>query len=215
MMDQRQQRLIAVLFAFLAATGALGSVQSRRLTDYRRVRARGRGLLQVNQTPGVTPTFLDDVWPIIARYISADNHLITPGAGGLSMPNAPTAWVNMVNVQSQGLPEMDLIEPGDHDNSFFWQKITAGPQLVGLAMPPPSVGQLTEEEINTVTSWIDSGAVYAFDETTGDVIIPTSTSGIRGGNVVSVEDSIYLSVIGTVAVLIVVVLWKRAKNMTK
>lgn len=193
-----------LLIAFISCLSA-GSHQIFRSGENQ---AQTRQMLQVAQ--GGDPTFNDDVWPIILRYITPQDHMQLPGVGMFSMPDSPSAYVNLVNQPSTQLPAMNLVEPGDSQNSYLWQKIAAGSQRQGLPMPVPPDGPMTDDEIATITSWIDSGAVFALDQN-GNPVIPTSTSRLRGGNIVTPLDSFYLSLVGTFAVLALVFIYRKVR----
>lgn len=79
----------------------------------------------------------------------------TGGAsGGLAMPNAATAYDNLVNVPSAC--DRDRVEPGDSAASHLYVKLTApdcGAQM------PLGRSPLSEEDIATIAAWIDAGAM--------------------------------------------------------
>ena len=63
---------------------------------------------------------------------------------------------NLVNVPSTQAA-LDLVEPGDAENSYLIHKIEGRAGIVGGAMPP--VGDpLTADEIMAIRDWINAGA---------------------------------------------------------
>jgi hypothetical protein len=88
------------------------------------------------------------------------------GSGGLTMTNAMTSYDNLVGVPSVHDPNTDRIEPGDPDNSFLYQKITATqaglsptnaqmPKTPGEAM---SANPLSAQDQQLIADWITEGA---------------------------------------------------------
>ena len=63
---------------------------------------------------------------------------------------------------SEQLPEMNLIEPGDPDNSYLFLKLIGDDRITGTPMPyNPLTGEgtLSEAEIGDIQTWIANGAV--------------------------------------------------------
>ena len=77
-------------------------------------------------------------------------------AGGLAMPNAATAYGNLVGVASAGDPNFERVTAGDPDNSVIHKKIT-GTQNVGSQMPLNG-GDLPAMDVQTINDWITQGA---------------------------------------------------------
>jgi len=75
------------------------------------------------------------------------------GAAGLDLRSG-VSHGNLVGVPSTE-SALNLIEPGDSDQSWLYLKIT-GRQDVGDAMPPG--GSLGDEAIELVHDWIEAGA---------------------------------------------------------
>lgn len=58
-------------------------------------------------------------------------------------------------------PELNLVEPGDYENSYLWHKIAGDPDIVGLPMPYNPLtgeGSLTQAELGDIQTWIANGA---------------------------------------------------------
>ena len=64
---------------------------------------------------------------------------------------------NLVNVPSTQAA-LDLVEPGDAENSYLVHKLEGRPGIVRDRMPP--IGDpLTEGEIAAIRDWINAGAL--------------------------------------------------------
>ena len=64
---------------------------------------------------------------------------------------------SLVNVPSSQAG-MDLVEPGDAENSYLVHKIEGRAGIVGARMPPRG-DPLTAEEIRAIRDWITAGAL--------------------------------------------------------
>ena len=59
-------------------------------------------------------------------------------------------------------PELNMVEPGDYENSYLWHKLTNAPDIVGLPMPYNPLtgeGRLSEAELGDIQTWIAAGAI--------------------------------------------------------
>ena len=64
-------------------------------------------------------------------------------------------YADIVGVKSSR--GMDLVEPGDPDNSYLYLKIIADADISGRRMPPGGP-YLAYEEVELVRAWIERGA---------------------------------------------------------
>ncbi len=78
------------------------------------------------------------------------------GAQGLSLADG-SAYDAIVGVPATLAPEFNLVEPGDHEASYIWQKCANFEGIIGEAMP--SVDGLGAEQLAILESWIDGGAL--------------------------------------------------------
>ncbi len=78
------------------------------------------------------------------------------GAQGLSLTDG-NSYAATVGVPSSLDPSINLVEPGDHANSFLWQKCANQSGITGIAMPSGS-GGLDATHLAELESWIDDGA---------------------------------------------------------
>jgi hypothetical protein len=109
--------------------------------------------------PGPPVGFSSDVQPIFTASCATSLvcHTGSSSAQGQNL-SAGMAYSNIVNVTSTEMPTLKRVLPGDHANSYLWQKITGAPGIVGGQMPLVG-GPLTAAEIATITDWIDQGAL--------------------------------------------------------
>ena len=97
-------------------------------------------------------------------FTQIQNQILTPSCARARchVGNFPTAgldlsagaWDRLVNIPSTEKPELLLVKPGDSNNSFLVHKLTANNTNV---MPPGN--PLDQTLIDSVKSWIDSGAL--------------------------------------------------------
>ena len=103
-------------------------------------------------------SFATDVYPIIEANCSCH---VEGGQGGLQMPDAATAYGNLVDVPSNnGANDDDRVEPGDPAASFLWQKVDPDHDLEpgeGARMPD-GAPELNPPELAIIEAWITGGA---------------------------------------------------------
>ncbi len=78
----------------------------------------------------------------------------TPAAGLLL--DSDGAITSLVDQPSAGVPSLNLVSPGDADNSYLVQKLE-GSAAVGGRMPVG--GSISTAQITAVRDWIDAGAL--------------------------------------------------------
>jgi hypothetical protein len=83
-------------------------------------------------------------------------HSAGSAAQGLVLAQG-AAWGNIVSQPSTEQPQLDLIEPGDSENSYLWRKVNGGPSISGLRMPRGG-SPLSQELLTLLEDWIDAGA---------------------------------------------------------
>jgi hypothetical protein len=147
-----QRRPIALALTFASAVSACGTDVSK--CDE-----------QADFAAGVsTTTTAGDVTPILAQNCALGGcHLSEPGAGNLVLDvssGAASGWVGaLVGVPAQESPSMDLVAPGDPDNSWVVHKIFG--ELCG-AMCSPTTGCGAEMPFGTSLSTTDRATVVAW-----------------------------------------------------
>lgn len=111
---------------------------------------------------GTEPADSDTLMPTLS---SIQTHIFTPSCAGHHGPSlaeadldlsAGRSFANLVNVPSTQV-ELDLVRPGDAENSYLIHKMDGRPGIVGRQMP---IGRLpfSTEEIAVIRQWIDAGA---------------------------------------------------------
>ena len=111
---------------------------------------------------GTEPVDSDTLMPTLS---SIQTHIFTPSCAGHHGPSlaeadldlsAGRSFANLVNVPSTQV-ELDLVRPGDAENSYLIHKMDGRPGIVGRQMP---IGRLpfSAEEIAVIRQWIDAGA---------------------------------------------------------
>lgn len=121
----------------------------------------GTGLDEFGNRLGGGPT-----GPLDSTLSSIQAHILTPictqcheGASaplGLSL-EAGLSYGNLVNVPSEGVPELVRVKPLDPDSSYLVHKLEGRSGIAGARMPfglPP----LSQDEIAAVRGWIAAGA---------------------------------------------------------
>ncbi|MEZ4449847.1 MAG: hypothetical protein R3B09_10250 [Nannocystaceae bacterium] len=103
------------------------------------------------------PSFEMDVYPnIMPMKCGCHVDLVS---GGLAMPDAPTAYANLVGVPASGLPTMSRVSPGDLAGSYLDHKINATHLDVGgMGSKMPLGDSLTPEQLMAIEDWILGGA---------------------------------------------------------
>lgn len=103
-------------------------------------------------------SFEVDVYaPIISVKCSCH---VAGASGGLAMPDATTAYANLVGVPAVGLPTMNRVTAGDSDNSYIFHKINGTHLDVGgVGGKMPLGGSLDGGQISTIANWINDGAL--------------------------------------------------------
>lgn len=111
----------------------------------------------VNTFPSVDWANVEPIFASTCSGLSCHWQDNPPSAGGFSL-FGPS---DMVNVRSQDVPRMDLIEPGLPDDSYVWHKINGTQNSVGgsgVRMPknnPP----LNAQQKDLIEQWILDGAL--------------------------------------------------------
>jgi mono/diheme cytochrome c family protein len=67
------------------------------------------------------------------------------------------SFSSIVNADSQEIPALKRIEPGDPDNSYLIQKLRGGSTIAGARMPLGGPF-LSQAAIDTIAQWVANGA---------------------------------------------------------
>ena len=75
--------------------------------------------------------------------------------------NSAATWDLLVNMPSERVSNLFLVEPGNPDDSYLIRKLEGGPGIAGFQMPPTELGEqhLPQELIDLVRAWIAAGAL--------------------------------------------------------
>ncbi len=80
------------------------------------------------------------------------------GIGPMPLDNEAATFANLVDVDSIGIPTLKRVVPFDSENSYLVWKIEGRPTISGSPMPLGGP-MLTQDQIDDVRDWIDSGAL--------------------------------------------------------
>lgn len=70
------------------------------------------------------------------------------------------AWDQLVGVPSDQVPSMDLVEPGETQQSYLWHKLSGTfLQVGGSGQPMPYASALPPDQLAVVQAWIEGGAL--------------------------------------------------------
>lgn len=101
------------------------------------------------------PRFAADVEPLFRARCTGCHGGATP-QGGLDLYADP---LGVMVEQTSGQADLDLVKPGDSLYSYLFHKVNGSQALAGGAGGTmPLTGALSEEEIDLIAAWIDSGA---------------------------------------------------------
>ena len=113
--------------------------------------------------PGPTVDFEAEVQPIFNAICTC--HLQGPSGtmeADYMTLNPGVSHGQIVDVPAEGPTEpIDRVEPGDPERSYLWRKINDTHLEVGgveTRMPPPPAPPLDPEDLDTLETWIVSGA---------------------------------------------------------
>jgi hypothetical protein len=100
--------------------------------------------------------FEADVYPIIMANCSCH---VNGASGMLPMPDAATAYGNLVDVPSaNAVNNQDRVEPGDPDASFLWHKVNGTLEAGEGGQMPLMAAPLGAGDLATIEQWILDGA---------------------------------------------------------
>ena len=120
------------------------------------------GVAACRSDSGTGPEETDTLMPTLS---SIQTHVFTPSCAGHHGPSfaeagldlsAGRSFANLVNVPSTQV-ELNLVTPGDSENSYLIHKLDGRPGIVGAQMPI-AILLLDAEEIAVIRQWIDAGA---------------------------------------------------------
>lgn len=95
-----------------------------------------------------------------AQVFSASCTQCHAGSGapqGLDLSQG-NAYSNLVNVASNEVPDLLLVDPGNPDDSYLMIKLRGGDRMAEGTSKMPLGGSLSSDEIDLVSRWIADGA---------------------------------------------------------
>ena len=111
-----------------------------------------------SQVPGDPISYQANIAPLLARSCGlAGCHLPPLVNAGLDLTPAK-AYNQMVGVNSQQVPRLKRIKPGDPDNSYLIHKLEGRSDIIGVRMPRGNGPYLTDGQILVIKRWIANGA---------------------------------------------------------
>tara|TARA_B100002051_G_scaffold230330_1_gene227821 strand:+ start:11258 stop:12589 length:1332 start_codon:yes stop_codon:yes gene_type:complete len=103
-------------------------------------------------------TFYKDIQPILNQYECSQCHIGEQASAGLKL----TSYEEVMN--------SGIVDVGSHQTSFLWQSIQSG------WMPPYSLADVSDEDVNIIADWIDEGARVCDD---GYLYLPEVADGLE------------------------------------
>lgn len=109
------------------------------------------------KTPDTDPSFASDIQPIFNSFCATSGcHDNANSTGTGLILTSGNSYDNLVSVASIEVASLNLVEPGEPDNSYLVGKIE-GTQAVGDRMPQGR-SPLSAENIQLIRTWIEQGA---------------------------------------------------------
>jgi hypothetical protein len=84
-------------------------------------------------------------------------HAASSGAGGMVLA-AGVSYAQIVGRPAPEDPALDLVKPGDANDSYLVRKIRGDPDISGARMPLDGPPYLTPQQIAGIEGWIAAGA---------------------------------------------------------
>lgn len=91
------------------------------------------------------------------RCAKSGCHAASSGAGSMVLA-AGMAYAQIVGRPAPEDPQLDLVKPGDPNNSYLVRKIRGDADISGARMPLDGPPYLTPQQIAGIEGWIQAGA---------------------------------------------------------
>lgn len=114
---------------------------------------------ETEREEGAAPT-LSDIQTLIFDQSCALSgcHLGSGAIMGLNLADE-ASYGNLVDVKSTEVSTLDLVKPGDPENSYLIEKLIGGSRMAaGTLKMPLGREALTDEQVDMVRDWITDGA---------------------------------------------------------
>ena len=112
-------------------------------------------------TTGAAVDYEADIQPIWDASCTTGCHIAGGTAASWFVITPGDSHAAIVGKNALELQTMQLVAPGDRDNSYLWHKINNTHIEVngsGTPMPPPPAEALSADDLAKIGSWIDAGA---------------------------------------------------------
>lgn len=110
---------------------------------------------ETERPPGELMPTLSSIQRLVFNPSCVSHHGLDDAAAGLNLAEGH-AFKNLVNVRSNQVM-LDLVRPGDAENSYLIHKLEGREGIEGKQMPL-GASPLTAADIAVIKAWIDSGA---------------------------------------------------------
>ena len=114
---------------------------------------------ETEREEGAAPAFSDIQTLIFDQSCALSGcHLGSGAIMGLDLADG-ASYGNLVDVKSAEVSTLDLVKPGDPDNSYLIEKLIGGSRMAaGTFKMPLGREALTDEQVDMVRDWITDGA---------------------------------------------------------
>ena len=110
---------------------------------------------ETERPPGELMPTLSSIQSLVFNPSCVSHHGLDDAAAGLNLAEGHS-FKNLVNVRSTQVM-LDLVRPGDAENSYLIHKLEGREGIVGKQMPL-GASPLTAADIAVIKAWINSGA---------------------------------------------------------
>ena len=105
-------------------------------------------------------SFAADVWPILEDKGCNTCHADDTYHPGFLLIDAPTAYTTLTEDEpDDSSTHSSYVVAGDADGSLLVDKISNDPPDYGGSVMPNSDNTMSEDQVETVSTWIDEGAL--------------------------------------------------------
>lgn len=110
---------------------------------------------ETERPPGSLMPTLSSIQSLVFNPSCVSHHGMDAAAAGLNLAEG-RAFKSIVNVRSTQV-ELDLVRPGDAENSYLVHKLEGREGITGKQMPLDGT-PLTAADIDVIKQWINNGA---------------------------------------------------------
>lgn len=110
---------------------------------------------EMERPPGELMPTLSSIQSLVFNHSCVSHHGLDDAAAGLNLAEGHS-FKNIVNVRSTQVM-LDLVRPGDAENSYLVHKLEGREGIMGKQMPIGGT-PLTAADIGVIKQWINNGA---------------------------------------------------------